>query len=195
MNMTNIEDDIENYFAKVITTLNRLDRIKLAQLANILHTAYEQDKTIFVFGNGGSASTASHFCGDFIKGASCGLDKRFKMMCLSDNLSALMAIANDISYEDIFIEQLINFIKKGDVVIGISGSGNSINVVKAIEYANSREAITIAFCGYDGGKLKNIVQLAIHADINDMEVSEDIHLIIEHCIKQILMKTVWSAPL
>ena len=185
-----IDQDIDEYFNKVKDTLNRLDRIKLSQLVTLLHAAYEKERTIFVFGNAGSASTASHFCGDFVKGVSYGKDKRFKMMCLTDNIAAIMAIANDISYEDIFIEQLKNFLKKDDIVIGISGSGNSRNVVKALEFANIIGATTIAFCGYNGGEIKNIASLAVHADINDMEVSEDIHLIIEHCIKQILIKKI-----
>ena len=98
-----------------------------------------------------------------------------------------MAIANDVSYDDIFIEQLKNFLQKGDLVIGISGSGNSTNVVKAIEYANENGAKTIAICGYKGGKIKELAHLAIHAEVDDMEISEDIHnLIIAHCVKRML---------
>lgn len=108
-------------------------------------------------------------------------------MCLNDNTPAMMAIANDISYDDIFVEQLKNFLRKDDVVIGISGSGNSINVLKAIEYANATGAKTVAICGYKGGKIKDIASLAVHAEINDMEISEDIHnLVITHCVKRIL---------
>ena len=189
MDTLDIEQEIEIYFGKVIDALNRVDRKSLPRFSDLLLEAYHKEGTIFVFGNGGSGNTASHFCGDFTKGVSYGLDKRFKILCLNDNISALMAIANDVSYEDIFVEQLKNFVRKDDLVIGISCSGNSVNVIKALEYANAMGAVTVAFCGFAGGKIKGIANLAIHVDINDMEVSEDIHLIIFHCMKQILIKT------
>ncbi len=188
----NIGHEVEQFFSKVIDTLHRLERQNLIRLTDILLKAYRNERTVFVFGNGGSASTASHLCGDFIKGISFDLDKRFKAVCLNDNIPALMAIANDISYDDIFVEQLKNYLKKDDVVIGISCSGNSNNVIKALEYANKTGAVTVAFCGFNGGRIKDLTHLAIHADINDMEVSEDIHLIVAHCLKQILIKILRS---
>ena len=160
------------------------------QCAKMLMGVYENNGTTFVFGNGGSAANASHICGDLIKGVSYGLEKRFKIICLNDNIPALMAIANDISYDDMFLEQIKNFIGENDLVIGISGSGKSANVLRAMEYANSVAAKTVAFCGYDGGDIKNIAHLAIHADINNMEVVEDIHTIIMHCLKTILKKQI-----
>ena len=178
--------EAEKYLNNVIETLKNLDMDKMVQFANLLIETYEKEKTVFLFGNGGSAATASHLCGDMVKGLSYGMEKRFKAICLSDNTSSLMAIANDISYEDVFVEQLKNFVKKDDLVIGISGSGNSMNVVKAMEYANKIGANTVALCGYDGGKIKKIAHIAIHADINDMEVSEDIHVVVAHCIKRIV---------
>jgi D-sedoheptulose 7-phosphate isomerase len=99
-----------------------------------------------------------------------------------------MSIANDISYEDIFVEQLKNFLHPGDVVIGISGSGNSVNIVKPMQYAKEAGAVTVAFCGYSGGKIKHIADLSIHADVHDMEVAEDIHGIVFHAVKQVLRK-------
>ena len=100
-----------------------------------------------------------------------------------------MAIANDISYDDIFIEQLKNFLNPGDLVIGISGSGNSLNIVKALEYAQKKNAKTIAICGFRGGKIKELADLSIHAEVEDMEISEDIHnLVITHCVKRMLQK-------
>jgi len=179
--------EIDYYFNSVNDALNNLEKKNIFQFTELLLEAYNSDKTIYVFGNGGSAATASHFCGDLVKGVSYGLDKRFRVMCLNDNTPAMMAIANDISYDDIFVEQLKNFLRKDDVVIGISGSGNSINVLKAIEYANATGAKTVAICGYKGGKIKDIASLAVHAEINDMEISEDIHnLVITHCVKRIL---------
>lgn len=183
----NLENEIGNYFKHVSDTLDRLDKNSISGFIEVLLDAYKRDATIFIFGNGGSGANASHICGDFIKGVSYGLEKRFKVICLNDNNSAMMAIANDISYDDIFIEQLKNFAKKGDVVIGISGSGNSMNVVKALEYASQCGATAVALCGFDGGRIKKIADVSIHAEIDNMEVVEDIHLMIGHCIKSIII--------
>lgn len=183
------EEEIQDYFTSVNTALKNLDRSSISRFAKILLEAYNHEKTIYVFGNGGSAATASHFCGDLVKGVSYGLEKRFKVICLNDNTPVMMAIANDISYDDIFIEQLKNFLRKDDVVIGISGSGNSTNIVKALEYAQNAGAKTVAICGYKGGKIKEIADLSIHAEVDDMEISEDIHnLVITHCVKRLLTK-------
>ncbi len=183
------EEEIHHYFTSVNTTLKNLDRSNISRFAKVLLDAYNHEKTIYVFGNGGSAATASHFCGDLVKGVSYGLEKRFKVICLNDNTPVMMAIANDISYDDIFIEQLKNFLRKDDVVIGISGSGNSTNIVKALEYAQNAGAKTVAICGYKGGKIKEIADLSIHAEVDDMEISEDIHnLVITHCVKRLLTK-------
>lgn len=188
----NIDQEIDVFFAKVVQTLEKIDRTSLQQFVGLLIEAYRRDNTIFIFGNGGSANTASHFCGDFLKGVSANMEKKFKIICLNDNISALMAIANDISYEDIFSEQLKNFLRKDDLVIGISCSGNSGNVVKALEYANTLGAVTVALCGFNGGKIKQIANFVVHAEIDDMEVSEDIHLIIAHFAKQTIIKMLQS---
>ncbi len=183
------EEEIHHYFTSVNTALKNLDRSNISLFAKVLLEAYNNEKTIYVFGNGGSAATASHFCGDLVKGVSYGLEKRFRVICLNDNTPVMMAIANDISYDDIFVEQLKNFLRKDDVVVGISGSGNSINIVKALEYAQNAGAKTVAICGYKGGKIKEIVDLSIHAEVDDMEISEDIHnLVIIHCVKRLLTK-------
>lgn len=177
----------DGYFRMVIDTLNDIDMNAMEKFVDLIMETYEKGGTIFTFGNGGSGSTASHLCEDFVKGVSYDLDKKFKVMCLNDHVLTMMAIANDDSYDKIFVEQLKNFLKKGDLVIGISGSGNSMNVVNAMEYAKKAGVRTVALCGYDGGKMKRIADLAIHADINDMEVSEDTHLVIAHCVKRIIM--------
>jgi D-sedoheptulose 7-phosphate isomerase len=180
--------DFADYFARVSDTLSHIDQDAIIVLVKVLLKAREEEKSIFIFGNGGSGATASHVTGDFLKGISYGLDKRFRIQCLNDNVSGMMAISNDLTYEEVFIEQLKVFLHKDDIVIGISGSGNSANVVKAFEFAHSKGAYTVAFCGYKGGKVKDIADLVIHAPINDMEVTEDIHIIIFHAIKQVLMK-------
>jgi len=176
------------YFRKIIDTLNKFNHESIMQAGKFILDTYEKEGTIIFFGNGGSAANASHFCGDIVKGLSFGLKKRFRAICLNDNVPSMMAIANDISYEEIFVEQLKNFASANDLIIGISGSGNSTNVVKAVEYAKSIGATTIAMCGFNGGRIKTIADLSLHAEIKDMEISEDIHLIIFHCIKQILME-------
>jgi D-sedoheptulose 7-phosphate isomerase len=180
--------DFNEYFSKVSDTLSLVDTHKVILLVELLLKAREEERTVFIFGNGGSGATASHVTGDFLKGISYGLDKRFRVQCLNDNISGMMAISNDLTYEEIFIEQLKVFVKPDDIVIGISGSGNSANVVKAIEYARSKKAKTVAFCGYKGGKIKEIADLVIHAPIQDMEVTEDVHIIIFHAIKQAMMR-------
>ena len=134
----------QEYIDLVKTTLDALDPTRLDELVDAFHTTYEKGGNIYTMGNGGSGASASHAAGDFLKGASYGLDKRFKMICLNDNLPSMMAIANDIGWESIFIEPLKNFLQPHDLVIGISGSGNSKNVVAAMEYANEKGATTVA---------------------------------------------------
>jgi D-sedoheptulose 7-phosphate isomerase len=182
------ESEFRTYFNNVAGALEKIDIQSVETLVDLLLTARDQDKTIFLFGNGGSAATASHVTGDFIKGISYRLEKRFRVMCLNDNISGMMAISNDLSYDEVFVEQLKAFLQKDDLVIGISGSGNSVNVVKAIEYANAAGAKTVAFCGFEGGKIKKTAHHLIHIPVNDMEITEDIHIIIFHAIKQSLMK-------
>ena len=125
--------------------------------------------------------------GDFLKGASYGLDKRFKMICLNDNLPSMMAIANDIGWESIFVEPLKNFLREDDLVIGISGSGNSKNVVNALEYANAKGATTVAMSGFKGGKISQIATINVHAPVMDMEVTEDVHMVIFNIVKKQMM--------
>jgi len=180
--------EFKSYFSRLSETLKELRTEPLEPLTDMLLDARDNGRTVFIFGNGGSASTASHVTGDFLKGISYELDKRFMVMCLSDNISALTAISNDLGYEDVFIEQLKVFLKKDDLVIGISGSGNSVNVVKAMEFAVKNGAKTVAMCGFKGGKIKDLADVVIHVPISDMEITEDIHIIIFHAIKQLLIK-------
>ena len=107
-------------------------------------------------------------------------DKKFKFICLNDNIPSLMAYANDLSFEDIFVEQLKNFYQKGDIVIGISGSGNSMNVLKAIDYANENGGVTVGLTGYSGGKLIEMAQHNVHIPIDDMQIVEDLHMVLDH---------------
>ena len=137
-------------------------------------------------GNGGSASTASHFAGDFNKGLSLGREKRFRFICLNDNPATVLSLANDVDYSQIFVEQLKNFLSEGDLVMAISGSGNSANVVNAVEYAKQKGNTVIGLTGYNGGKLKEISDISLHIPADDMQITEDLHMVFDHLIMSIL---------
>ena len=173
---------VKNYFKDLNSTLEKIDIDVFINLKNILENARESGNNIYVFGNGGSGSTASHMVCDIVKGCSYQYKKKFKISCLNDNIPTILAYSNDVSYDVIFTEQLKNFLNPDDVVIGISGSGNSKNVIDAINYANKIGAVTVGMTGFNGGKLKEISKINVHAPINDMQISEDIHLITIHIL-------------
>ena len=177
---------IRGYIDRLKALLGKLSLERIEEITGEILAAYERDRSIFVMGNGGSGATASHFACDLNKGVSFGLKKRFRVTCLSDSLPIILACANDFSYQDIFVEQLKNFLKPGDVVIGISGSGNSKNVLKAFKYANSQKAVTIGISGFDGGKLAVLSKISLVVNSKDMQQVEDAHLIIAHIIMQYL---------
>jgi D-sedoheptulose 7-phosphate isomerase len=174
----------QKYIKELVMFLTSFPYEQFEQMISTLIEAYRMNHTIFVMGNGGSGATASHWACDINKGCSFNRDKKFRMMCLNDNVATILAYANDISYDDIFVEQLKNFFNPGDVVIGISGSGNSTNVLKAIQYANKHEGVTIGLCGFNGGKLRRFVDIPILAKIHDMQKVEDVHTIISHMAMQ-----------
>lgn len=178
--------DIAAYFDKLKNTLDVLNKEELNELMNVLVEAKNVGKQIFIMGNGGSAATASHYVCDFNKGISYGKDRKFKFICLNDNIPSLMAYGNDMSYDDIFVNPLKTYFKPGDLVIGISGSGNSENVVRAIQYANENDGITIGLTGYSGGKVKQLCKHSVHVPVDDMQITEDIHMILDHCMMKIL---------
>lgn len=175
-----MNDIITNYFNTLIKTLNLIDKKEINTFISVLKEAKANDNTIYIMGNGGSASTASHFACNFNKELSFNKTNRFKMICLNDNIPTLLAYANDISYDVIFVEQLKNFLKKNDVVIGISGSGNSKNVINAIDFANSVGSITVGLTGFNGGNLKKLAKYSVNTNLNDMQITEDIHLSLCH---------------
>ena len=170
------------YKAELLQAIESIDMAKVAEAIGILQRARDEQRHIFVCGNGGSASTASHFACDMVKGASFGRASRFRIMALTDSLPTITAYSNDVGYECIFAEQLKNFAQPGDVVIAISGSGNSPNVLRAIEYANSIGCRTIALTGRDGGKLGPLAQLNVQAAVPHMGRIEDVHMIVMHMI-------------
>jgi D-sedoheptulose 7-phosphate isomerase len=180
----NTAENFKDYFARLKNTLDKLDLVAIEKVVDALLKCREDGRTMFIFGNGGSAANASHIAGDFLKGISYGLEKRFKVLSLVDNIAGTTAITNDLSYDEVFIEQLRTFFVPGDVVIGISGSGNSENVVKAVKWASENGGITVAMVGYKGGRLGSIANIVVHVPVNDMEITEDVHAMIFHAIKQ-----------
>ena len=172
----------EQYRSRLIETLGTIDVSKVERAIEWLREARDNGRTIFTCGNGGSGSTASHFVCDVLKGASYGRGKRFKIVALTDSLPTITAYSNDVSYDRIFVEQLKNFAQPGDVVLALSGSGNSANVLHAIEYGNSVGCRTIAMSGRDGGKLGPMAQLNVHVPEAHMGRIEDAHLAICHMI-------------
>ena len=180
----------DTYICDLKEVLDDFPHEQFERVIDAMLDAYYNDKHIFTMGNGGSASTASHWVCDINKGCSLGKEKKFKMMCLNDSISTMLAYANDLSYEDVFVEQLKNFFVSGDVVIGISGSGNSENVLRAIDYANNNGGTTVGLCGYSGGKLFQMVDIPVLAKVDDMQKVEDIHMIVVHMSMQRIIQKV-----
>lgn len=183
-------DAIAKYISGVSVTLEKLPVEKIVEVIDLLEKARLEGNKVFIFGNGGSAATASHFASDLSKGAIRKGKPRINAFALTDNTPVLTAWANDTSYENVFAEQLENCVDSGDVVIGISGSGNSLNVLKAMNVAKAKRASTVGFIGFDGGKLKSLVDIAIIVPSHNMEQVEDIHLLLEHvittCLREVL---------
>jgi D-sedoheptulose 7-phosphate isomerase len=172
----------EQYKAALLEAIERIDTSRVEQAIEWFREARDGSKHIFVCGNGGSASTASHFTCDIVKGASYNRDARFRIMALTDSMATLTAYSNDVGYECVFVEQLKNFAQARDLVMCISGSGNSPNVVRAMEYANSMGCKTIALTGRDGGRLGPLAQLNIQVAVPHMGRIEDAHMVVCHMI-------------
>ena len=170
------------YKAKLFHALDTIDMDSVHRALELLSEARDQNRHVFVCGNGGSASTASHFVCDMVKGASFNRESRFRIMALTDSLPTITAYSNDVGYDCVFLEQLKNFAQPGDVFMAISGSGNSPNVLCAMEYANSVGCKTVALTGRDGGKLGPMAQLQIRVEEPHMGRIEDAHLIVCHML-------------
>ncbi len=170
------------YKSKLFGTLENLDLDAVSRAIEILRDARDRERHIFVCGNGGSASTASHFVTDMVKGASFERDSRFRIMALTDSMATITAYSNDVSYDCIFSEQLKNFAQPGDVLIAISASGNSPNVIQAVEYASQAGCKAIALTGRDGGKLGPMANVEIRVRESHMGRIEDAHLFACHMI-------------
>lgn len=174
----------EEYRQRLMRVLEALPVEVIGEVAEALWRARSEGKTIFLCGNGGSASTASHIACDLGKGTARPGRPRFRILALTDNIPTMTAYANDVSYADIFVEQLKNLFQPGDVVIGISGSGNSENVLRAVRYARERGGLAIGFTGGQGGRLKGEVDLCLIVPSEDLQQIEDVHLMVGHILMQ-----------
>ena len=179
----------ELYRARSLRAIETIDTGRVAKAIEMLIGARAEGRSIFVCGNGGSATAASHFASEMAKGASYKRARRFRVMALTDSVSTITAYSNDVSYECVFAEQLKNFAQPGDVVVGISASGNSPNVLRAMEYANSAGCRTIAFSGRDGGRLGPLAELNIQVPDPHIGHIEDAHLVALHAICYYFMET------
>src|SRR6266568_5586608 len=176
------------YKADLLKAVDTIDLCKVDEAIQLLIQARAENRRIFVCGNGGSASTASHFVCDMVKGASFNRETRFRIMALTDSLPTITAYSNDVAYECIFVEQLKNFAEPGDVLMAISSSGNSLNVLRAVEYGNSIGCQTIALTGRDGGQLGPLAQLNIQVSHPHTGRIEDLHMIVMHMIGYYFME-------
>ncbi|MEG1570293.1 MAG: SIS domain-containing protein [Clostridia bacterium] len=173
---------LDAYRTELIEHINRVDAAQFEAFVQILLNAYHQDKQIFIMGNGGSAATANHFVCDFGKNAVQGNKRRFRILSVCDNLEKITALGNDLSFDEIFRQQLINLMNDEDVLIAISASGNSPDLVRALEYANERHAHIVSLAGFDGGKIKPLSQVTLVAEMSSYERIEDMHLMILHMV-------------
>ncbi|HIQ22209.1 MAG TPA: SIS domain-containing protein [Planctomycetes bacterium] len=186
--MFGVTHDVDEYLERMGWELERVDWQAVARLAEGIWRAWEDGQFIFVFGNGGSGATASHFAEDLAKNALRQEDlhdaskRRPRVMSLTDNTPWITAIANDLGCEEIFLQQLMQYGRPGDVVIAISGSGNSPNVLAAVDWANRQGLVTFGLTGYDGGKLKEIQQDGVHVVLDDMGMVESLHLALLHWV-------------
>ena len=186
-------DPLNQYLVELEEAVRMLKRDTLWQATLALFDAWQREAQIFILGNGGSAATASHMANDLNKLTITPGKPRFKAIALTDNIPLMTAWGNDSSYEDIFAEQLVNFIRPGDVVVAISASGNSPNVLRAVQAARQHKAVTIGLTGDTGGKLKSLVDHCVLTPTGHICQQEDCHLIAEHAIANTLKKLVESA--
>ncbi|MEI7844845.1 MAG: SIS domain-containing protein [Chloroflexota bacterium] len=184
--MNSRESFVKMYTSQIAEVLSALPEDKFIEINNVLQDARETGKQIFVVGNGGSAAAASHMVCDFGKNTREVGKNRIRAICLNDNIPSVMAYANDEGYEVIFSEQLLALGRPGDILIAISGSGNSGNILKAIETARQMEIKVIGLTGFKGGKMKELTDICLIVPSDSMEMIEDIHLIINHILAGLL---------
>lgn len=183
----NFKNAMQDYITSEIEVMKNLNLDELNEAANAILDCRKRDGIVYTMGNGGSAATASHFVCDFAKGLSEETGgKKFCFECLCDNTSIVMAIANDISYDEVFRFQLEKRLKPEDLIIAISGSGNSKNVIKAVEYAKEIGTPVVGVTGYKGGKLLELADYRMHVVIEDIQIVEDLHMMFDHMLMRVL---------
>jgi D-sedoheptulose 7-phosphate isomerase len=172
----------KEYLDRVCREVDRLDIGQIERLSDLIEDAYNNDRFVFICGNGGSGANASHLCEDLAKCTLCDFEnqKRLKVLSLTDNTAGIMAWANDEGYDRIFVEQLKNLASNGDLLLAISGSGNSPNVLKAVDWANRKGLTTVGLTGFGGGKLKGLAHHNLHVPIDDMGIVESLHQVVFH---------------
>jgi D-sedoheptulose 7-phosphate isomerase len=186
--MLGIKLNAAQFLERIGQELRRIDPAEVKALADAIYTCYEQGRMVFVCGNGGSGSNASHFCEDVGKGTLRREDfdndkkKRVRILSLTDNTPYILAWGNDEGFERVFVEQLKNLARPGDLLIAISGSGNSPNVLRAVEWANRNDLRTFGCTGFGGGKLRTLAQQGLHVPLDDMGIVESIHLAAFHWV-------------
>ena len=184
---------IRDYISALQLTMDQLPRQLIVDVIDLLQQARRKGNQVFTLGNGGSASTASHIACDLAKNTRQDGMPHYRVIALTDNMAMFSALANDEGYESVFSEQLVGLIKPGDIVIAISASGNSRNVIKAVETAHRQEATVIGFTGFDGGRLGQLANIHIHVNSNIIEHVEDIHLMLAHLIIKTIKEQVQSS--
>ncbi len=177
-----MNDYLHEYKNTICDAMDSITSDNFRAFVEMLRSAYMDDRQIFVMGNGGSAATANHFVCDFGKNAVAGDHRRFRMISLSDNVEKLTALGNDFDFSQIFSQQLKNLMREGDVLVAISASGNSPNLIRACEYAKTQKASIAALTGFDGGKLKTLADVNFIVPLKSYEQIEDVHMIITHMI-------------
>jgi D-sedoheptulose 7-phosphate isomerase len=175
---------IKDYLGRVCREIGRLDPAQIEAVSGLIEGAYRAGRFVFLIGNGGSGSNASHICEDLNKGTleDFAHQRRLKVLSLTDNTPAITAWGNDEGYDRIFVEQLKTYASPGDLLVAISGSGNSPNVLRAVEWANANGLTTVGLTGFGGGTLRKIAQHSLHVDVDDMGIAESLHLVAFHWI-------------
>lgn len=182
MDVTGLALGATQYLDELKKVIDQVDVGQVTAVIDTLVRVHDRRGSVYIFGNGGSASTASHFVTDFNKGIGAG----FRLVCLNDNVPTVLAVANDIGYDQVFVHQLHSLLDPTDLVVAISGSGNSPNVLEAVRYASSRGVETVALVGFDGGRLRDLADHCIHVPVPDMQKVEDVHLAMNHLMMTVL---------
>jgi D-sedoheptulose 7-phosphate isomerase len=180
------ETSVSSYLEQLSSTIEKLPVQSIDRLADIFLSAYHSGRTIFLFGNGGSASLASHMTCDLGKGTAPSTGRRLRAVALTDNVALITAWANDTRYEEIFAQQLENLLQPGDVAFAISGSGNSPNVLAALSFARQAGAVTAGITGFEGGKMKSLCDACVIVPSDNMQIIEDLHLSIAHAVFRVV---------